>query len=130
MSALEARELARLVKLLGMLGSDQPGERAAAALKADQWVKAHGVSWQALLTPPKSPPAVRRPRAAPRKPVQPVRLAGWQDVAAELLARPGGLLRTADQAFVQSLLLRGYPGLTPKQTEWLRDLAERAGLSW
>ena len=130
MSALDTRELARLVKLLGMLGSDHPGERAAAALKADQWVKAHGASWQALLTPPKSPVAARKPRAAPRKPVHGVRLGGWQEVASELLARPGGLLRPKDHDFVAGLLLRGYDNLTVKQDAWLRDLAERAGLSW
>ncbi len=36
----------RLVKLLGMLGSDHDGERAAAAMKADSFVKGLGLTWR------------------------------------------------------------------------------------
>ena len=35
----------RLVKLLGMLGSDHAGERASAGLAADQLVRSKGLSW-------------------------------------------------------------------------------------
>ena len=41
-----------LVKLLGMLGSDHAGERAAAALKADQLVRANGLTWPDLIRVP------------------------------------------------------------------------------
>jgi hypothetical protein len=43
-----------LVKLLGMLGSAHDGERAAAGLKADQFVKRHGLRWTDVIiaTPP------------------------------------------------------------------------------
>lgn len=41
----------KLVRILGMLGSDHAGERAAAALAADRLVKATGITWPALLIP-------------------------------------------------------------------------------
>lgn len=40
---------ARLVKLLGLLGSDQDGERAAAAKAADELVKRHGMTWDGVV---------------------------------------------------------------------------------
>jgi hypothetical protein len=40
------RALDRLVKMLGMLGSDHAGERAAAALKATQALKDMGWTWE------------------------------------------------------------------------------------
>jgi hypothetical protein len=39
----------RLAKLLGMLGSSHDGERASAALKADQLVRQHGMTWRDLV---------------------------------------------------------------------------------
>jgi hypothetical protein len=42
---LNEADVKRLVRLLGMLGSDHIGERAAAALKADEFVRDHGLSW-------------------------------------------------------------------------------------
>jgi hypothetical protein len=44
-----------LVKLLGMLGSAHGGERAAAGLKADQFLKRQGLRWADVIiaTPPK-----------------------------------------------------------------------------
>ncbi len=44
-------DLERFRKLLGMLGSDQAGERAAAALKATEWLKANGLSWSDVTVP-------------------------------------------------------------------------------
>src|SRR3546814_15118523 len=43
---LDAADLDRLGKFLGLLGSDHMGERAAAALKADSLVKNAGANWQ------------------------------------------------------------------------------------
>ncbi len=45
--------------MLSLLGSDQPGERDAAALAADRLVRARGVAWADLLSgapPPASNP--------------------------------------------------------------------------
>ena len=51
-SVLSAEDLDRLVKLCGMLGSAHAGERAAAAAKADEFVKRHGLTWGDVLSPP------------------------------------------------------------------------------
>ncbi|HYM02101.1 MAG TPA: hypothetical protein VET85_04080 [Stellaceae bacterium] len=48
-------DLVRLVRILGMLGSDHAGERASAALAAHRLVKASGETWTALLSPFKAP---------------------------------------------------------------------------
>ena len=44
-------DLTRLIRILGMLGSDHDGERAAAALAADRLVRGSGRSWSDLLAP-------------------------------------------------------------------------------
>jgi len=46
---LDAKTKERLAKILGMMGSDHVGERAAAALGADKLRREHNVSWQQLL---------------------------------------------------------------------------------
>lgn len=58
MSALADPDLARLVKLLGMLGSAAVGERAAAALKVTEFMQTHGWAWDELLTQEEALPAV------------------------------------------------------------------------
>ena len=50
-AALDQRTADRLAKLLGMLGSDQAGERAAAAAKADQLIRQHGLQWADVVAP-------------------------------------------------------------------------------
>jgi hypothetical protein len=47
--------LERLLKLLGMLGSAFDGERAAAGLKAHEFIKRHALQWTDIIvvTPPK-----------------------------------------------------------------------------
>jgi hypothetical protein len=49
-------EVLQLTKILRLLASDQVGERAAAALKANAWVQARGLDWQTLLLPEPPPP--------------------------------------------------------------------------
>jgi hypothetical protein len=39
----------KLIRILGMLGSDHPGERASAALAADRLIKSARTSWGELL---------------------------------------------------------------------------------
>jgi hypothetical protein len=46
---LPRHELERLCKLAGMFGSDHAGERAVAAAKADQLIRAHGLTWDEVL---------------------------------------------------------------------------------
>lgn len=187
-------ELGRLIRILGMLGSASAGERAAAALKAAEWVKAHQTDWQTLLLPPVVVNPVVSvgvgdvPRPAPQKPVQPAQaypspyapnvaaavqaamaqqaavhnpytgglgnsyaqagwtnfntvgnVAGipagaqpnWQTAAVAVLTHFTSVLKGPKELdFVKSLLARGWPKLTDKQADWLRDICGRAGLSW
>ncbi|MEO8558659.1 MAG: hypothetical protein ABI439_06320 [Rhodospirillales bacterium] len=44
-------DLIKLVRILGMLGADHAGERAAAALAAHRLVKRSNASWYSLLAP-------------------------------------------------------------------------------
>lgn len=53
-------DLVRLARILGMLGSEHPGERASAALAAHRLVASAGCSWWQLLSPTKiAPPPPR-----------------------------------------------------------------------
>jgi len=62
--AIDPRDRDRLIRILKLLGSDQVGERASAALAAHRLVEALGVSWAELLEPPPGPErlVVRRVR--------------------------------------------------------------------
>ena len=53
----------RLVRICGMLGSAHDGERAAAALLADRFVRDAGLTWEDVIRPA-APPASAEP--APR----------------------------------------------------------------
>src|SRR5262245_50534556 len=59
---LDPHSADRLVKLLGMLGSDHPGERAVAGLKASTLVCSLGLRWADIITvsPATRPPIVWR----------------------------------------------------------------------
>lgn len=46
---MKTEDKERLLKLLGMLGSEHDGERAAAALKASQFLKKRNLSWSDVL---------------------------------------------------------------------------------
>ncbi|MGN6100774.1 MAG: hypothetical protein ACTHOR_06475 [Devosia sp.] len=48
--------LNKLARVLGLLGSDQPGERASAALAAHKMVEAMDTSWRQLLRDPGEQP--------------------------------------------------------------------------
>lgn len=52
-SPLSPAELRKLVGILGRLGSDHDGERAAAGLLASRLLRAAGLGWDDLLTAPK-----------------------------------------------------------------------------
>jgi len=51
---MKSSDRLKLIRILGMLGSDQPGERAAAALAAHRHVKALGASWADLVDAPRA----------------------------------------------------------------------------
>ncbi|MFC4293552.1 hypothetical protein ACFO0A_00610 [Novosphingobium tardum] len=77
MSALDAAATARLVKFLGLLGSDHDGERATAGRMADLLVKAHGLTWADVISTRAAvdpfgtgDPCPWRPRSSGPQPVQ------------------------------------------------------------
>ena len=52
MTALDPHAANKLAKLCGLFGSDHDGERAAAAAKADQLIRSHGLRWADVIAPP------------------------------------------------------------------------------
>jgi hypothetical protein len=49
---LNVRAAEHIIKLLGMLGSDHAGERAAAGLKAHQFIRQLGMTWRDVVAVP------------------------------------------------------------------------------
>jgi hypothetical protein len=74
---MSAAERARLARILGMLGSEHAGERAAAALQAEAFRKRHGLTWEGMLSLPAIPmeqwarPAWVPPEPRPKAPEPP-----------------------------------------------------------
>lgn len=60
---MQACDTAKLARVLGLLGSEFAGERAAAALAAHRLMKRLGLTWQDLLAPRRD--AARRALPAP-----------------------------------------------------------------
>ncbi len=50
--AIDARTRTKLIRILKLLGSDQPGERDSAALAAHKLVASLDTDWDTLLEPP------------------------------------------------------------------------------
>jgi hypothetical protein len=101
----------RLVKILGLLGSDQAGERASAAAKADALVRSAGLTWRDVVMP--SPPI------APRLEGQ----SSWRMLAAECYEQQA-ILAPKEREFVGALLTwRAEP--SPKQLAWLTKIHVR-----
>jgi hypothetical protein len=105
----------KLIKLLGMLGSEHAGERAAAGLKAHELLTARGVTWRELLTPEAAAPAVAvQPRT-------------WRDVAQQVLLDHFAGLFPKEPDFLTSLLERGVAP-SERQAAWLSKIAHRCGV--
>lgn len=97
----------RLAKLLGMLGSDQPGERAAAALKADELLKREGLSWFDVIA------------------VESESETDWRTMVRVCMAQAAALSGKELQ-FVRTMARwRGQP--SEKQFEWLEGIYARIG---
>jgi hypothetical protein len=118
---LDPRSIERLVKLLGMLGSNHDGERAAAALKANALVREHGLVWSDVIpaAPEQSSSSYRQEHAR-----------RWEHDAAGadqtvdwhimrgFCAQHSNLLRSREQEFIDDIA--GWRGaLTEKQNAWL-----------
>jgi hypothetical protein len=108
----ETRE--RLTKLCGMFGSDHDGERAAAALKADQLVRQNGLTWHDIIM---LPPRYESPRHEDLDDVQ--KMAMFCRAHQEKF-------NAKEREFIRAMLSwRGEP--SEKQLKWLVDLFVRVG---
>jgi hypothetical protein len=110
-NSLTPEELAELIAILGRLGSDFDGERAAAGLIASRMLQSKGLTWadvvgspQIRYTPPPSSPTPKSP--------------------AELLAKHRGQLSDWEIGFLTNLSQR-RGRLTPKQEASLASIRER-----
>lgn len=57
-------DLERFRRILGMLGSEHVGERAAAALKCTEMLKAAGLTWSSVSLPVEQPDVLAQRREA------------------------------------------------------------------
>jgi hypothetical protein len=103
---LDPQSAARLVKLCGMLGSEHDGERAAAAFKADRFIRGLGLTWGDIVIPS-----------------HPVPASDWRRIANYcLLLRDQ--LNEREMEFVESIArYRGAP--SDKQQHWLSRIYAR-----
>jgi hypothetical protein len=108
-TVLPATSRTKLAKVLGMLGSDNPGERDNAALAAHRLVTQAGMTWQQVITP-----------AAVEKPLP--ELGSWRTTVKECLARPESLTPW-EVKFLQNL--PGFRRLSVKQRSVLSEIADR-----
>jgi hypothetical protein len=76
---LTGADRARLAAILGRLGSQHDGERAAAGLLASRFMRDHGLTWPDLLAAP-------APATPPPPPADWRRRAAWCAERAELLS--------------------------------------------
>jgi hypothetical protein len=101
MNRLAPEVVDRLCKILGRLGSDHAGERAAAGLKAHELVKRAGLQWADLIAPPLAP-------------------LGWRDKVRSCLDNLDAL-NQREREFVLTLMhWNGTP--TPRQLSWLEHI--------
>jgi len=105
---LSPPERARLVNILGMLGSAHDGERASAALLATRMIKDRGITWSDLIGQPETS---RRREDVP---------ACWRaDLA--VAQRHISFLRSWEQGFVHSIAAQRVTSI--KQKKVLREIA-------
>ncbi len=110
MMALPPADRNRLAGILGMLGSSHAGERDAAALAADRFVRARGIAWPDLLA--------GEPAASSRaEPVNTVQV----DIA--LCRQHPGLLTQWERDFLRGL--KPERGVSVKQRVILGGMAKK-----
>ena len=109
-ATLTPHDATRLVKLLGLLGSDQAGERDAAGLAAHRMLRDRGLTWGDVIMPG---PAAARSQGWEH---------AWREMVNICLSRPGSL-RIWEGDFLRSL--RAFPRISPKQRSILVEIYER-----
>lgn len=135
---MEDADRVRLVKLCGLLGSAHAGERDAAALKVNQFLSEHKLTWEELLIPPPNLPVVTVTVGDEEEAPPPKRDAygnlvapSWRHAAMYVLQQASPVLKgDRELDFVESLVQRNRPSLSPAQEKWLRDIGLRGGVTW
>jgi hypothetical protein len=107
MSGIDPQTVDKLVKICGLLGSDQAGERASAALQASRLLSKAGATWQDVIGRAQACCG----RAQPAQQSQ--RTAGFPSGHAPLAA----------------WALRFQADLTPWECQFLADIGQRRRLS-
>jgi hypothetical protein len=93
----------RLTKILGLLGSDHEGERAAAAIKAHELIQRLGLTWGDVISAPED----------------------WRALAKRCRDRADDLAEY-EFDFIQNICRRCNPP-TEKQIRWLNSIAKKLG---
>ena len=114
-SRLDPASADKLAKILGLLGSDHHGERAAAGAKAHELIRSLGLTWHEIISPSlvPGPPRIQSWRSPE---------SDWQRMAAFCHAR-WHRLSQRDRDFVRSMLNWRDP--TEKQKDWLTSIYAR-----
>ena len=108
-----------MAKLCGLLGSSHSGERAAAALKADQLLKAHGLRWPDVICVP----CAEHAHEEPPDDLDDDYSVDWDAVIVFCWERRERL-KGRDLSFLDSM--RSWNGLpTERQRRWIKDIARR-----
>lgn len=123
MTALSPSDIDRFGKLLGLLASNHDGERAAAALKATQFLRARALDWAdvADLMRPRPAPAYHA-RPSTEYPYPPTRTGRHR---ANLLRLSGFPWSDAEKDFLWDVSAESTR-LSRKQHEMLRELEQKA----
>ena len=126
-SVLSEANRIKLAKILGMTGGAHDGERAAAAERANAFVRGLDLTWDDVLTPPpppQAPPPAHNPfyqaRHATGEPTP------WRDKATMVAASPRA--NAWERGFAESLL--GFPYLSDKQQVCLDHAYSKVKRSW
>src|SRR5262245_37251375 len=106
---LDPRASDRLIKILGLLGSDHDGEVAAAGRKAHALIRGLGLSWSDIIT---TSPSI--------SPEPDVRETPWRRMATFCYSRRARLFAHEIKFVEQMLRWHGSP--SDKQQAWLSGL--------
>jgi hypothetical protein len=131
----DQRTLDRLAKVCGLLGSDQMGERAAAALRADTIRQQAGLSWAELFAgagrpaprqvPPPPPPP---PPAPPRRPAPPPVFDPVDAEPTAIVAKCAPVLTQWEKDFLVSIATQQR--YSPKQAARLKLIRDKCAAWW
>lgn len=132
---LPDQERARLVKLIGLLGSMHAGERDAAVVKVNEILQKYRMTWAELVGPAPSDNLPAVTVTVGDQPDPDEEATGWRLACLYMLQRRPDLLRKSarwdETEFVSSLSRRPpHYVLSEAQEKWLRDIAARAGIGW